>query len=131
MRTAKELLIASKEFASEYRWLSWWHLWSTLGALAGLLALAMCDLPWGLRGVSSVLAGLVGVRLFIIYHDFQHGAILRGSPVAGFVMGLTGLLMLNPRSVWNRSHDHHHKNNSKTFGASIGSYPIMTQEAYA
>lgn len=131
MRTGKELLIASKEFASEYRWLSWWHLWSTLGALAGLMAIAMSDLPWGLRAVASVLTGLVGVRLFIIYHDYQHGAILRDSKIAAFVMGVTGLLMLNPRSVWNRSHDHHHKNNSKTFGASIGSYPIMTQEAYA
>jgi len=131
MRTGKELLIASKEFASEYRWLSWWHLCSTIGALAGLMAIAMSDLPWGLRAVASVLEGLVGVRLFIIYHDFQHGAILCDSKIAGFVMGLTGLLMLNPRSVWNRSHDHHHKNNSKTFGASIGSYPIMTQDAYA
>jgi omega-6 fatty acid desaturase (delta-12 desaturase) len=131
MRTAKELLIASKEFASEYRWLSWWHLWSTLAALAGTIAVAASDLPWGLRGISSVLAGLVGVRLFIIYHDYQHGAILRDSRVAGAVMNLSGLLMLNPPSVWNRSHDHHHKNNSKTFGANIGSYPIMTEEAYA
>ena len=131
MRTGKELLIASKEFASEFRWLSWWHLWSTLAALASSIAVAASDLPWGLRAVASVLAGLVGVRLFIIYHDYQHGAILRDSRVAGAVMNLTGLLMLNPRSVWNRSHDHHHKNNSKTFGASIGSYPIMTQETYA
>ncbi len=131
MRTGKELLIASKEFAHEIRWLSWWHLWSTLGTLAGLMAIAMSDLPWGLRAVASVATGLVGVRLFIIYHDYQHGAILRDSWIAAFVMNLTGLLMLNPRSVWNRSHDHHHRNNSKTFGASIGSFPIMTQEAYA
>ena len=131
MRTAKELLIASKEFASEYRWLSWWHLWSTLAALAGSIALAASDLSWGLRGMFGVLAGLVGVRLFIIYHDYQHGAILRDSRLAGAVMNLSGLLMLNPPSVWNRSHDHHHKNNSKTFGANIGSYPIMTQEAFA
>lgn len=131
MRTGKELLIASKEFASEIRWLSWWHLWSTLAALAATMTIAMCGFPWWLRVVASISAGLVGVRLFIIYHDYQHGAILRNSKVAGFVMNLTGLMMLNPRSVWNRSHDHHHKNNSKTFGANIGSFPIMTQEAYA
>ena len=131
MRTAKELLIASKEFASEYRWLSWWHLWSTLGLLIGLIAAAVSDLPWGIRAASSVVAGLVGVRLFIIYHDYQHLAILRNSPIAGFLMGLYGLIMLNPRSVWVDSHDHHHKNNSQTFGDNIGSFPIMTTHAYA
>ena len=131
MRTPKELLIASKEFANEYRWLSWWHLWSTLGVLVGLVAAAISDLPWGIRAASSVVAGLVGVRLFIIYHDYQHRAILRDSPIAGFLMGLYGVIMLNPPSVWNRSHDHHHKNNSKTFEANIGSYPIMTTHAYA
>ena len=131
MRTAKELLIASKQFAYEHRWRSWWHLWTTLGALLGLVAVAVSDLPWALRLSASVLAGLVTVRTFIIYHDYQHGAILRGSPLASFLMGLYGLLTLNPPSVWNRSHDDHHRNNSKTFGASIGSFPTMTKQAYA
>jgi len=131
MRSAKELLIASKEFASENRWLSWWHLTSTIGAFAGFIALAVSDTPWIIRGVSSVIAGLVGVRLFIIYHDYQHGAILCDSPMAAFIMWIYGLVLLNPPSAWNRSHDHHHKNNSKTFGANIGSFPIMTTCAYA
>jgi omega-6 fatty acid desaturase (delta-12 desaturase) len=131
MRTAKELLVASKEFADEYRWLSWWHLWSTLGVLIGAVAVAVSDSPWGTRVASSVLAGLVGVRMFIIYHDYQHRAILRDSPLAGFLMGLYGLIMLNPPSVWNSSHDHHHKNNSKTYEENIGSFPIMTTDAYA
>lgn len=131
MRSEKELLVASKEFASEFRWLSWWHLWSTLGVLICLVAIAVSNLPWGLRLAASVVAGLVGVRLFIIYHDYQHGAILGDSWMANFVMTLYGVIALNPPSVWNRSHDHHHKHNSKTFGANIGSYPIMTTHAYA
>jgi omega-6 fatty acid desaturase (delta-12 desaturase) len=131
MRDAKELLIASKEFAQEYRWRSWFHLWSAIVVLAALLTGAISDLPFGIRLLSSLLAGLVGVRMFIIYHDFQHGAILRDAPLATFVMTAYGLITLNPPSVWNRSHEHHHKHNSKSFGASIGSYPIMTTEAYA
>lgn len=130
-RSAKELLIASKAFAAEYRWLSWWHLWSTLAVLAGLIVAAMCDLPWGVRIIASVSAGLVCVRLFIVYHDYQHRAILANSLVADAVMGLYGVIMMNPPSVWKRSHDHHHKNNSKNFGANIGSYPVMTTQAYA
>jgi omega-6 fatty acid desaturase (delta-12 desaturase) len=99
--------------------------------LVGLVAVAGGNFPWGLRAASSFVAGLVGVRLFVIYHDYQHRAILRNSPIAGFLMGLYGLVMLNPPSVWNRTHDHHHKNNSKTFGASIGSFPVMTTHDYA
>ncbi len=131
MRTPKKLLIASKAFADEFRWLSWWHLWSSLAVLVGMLALAVSDLPTGIRVAASVVAGLIGVRLFIIYHDFQHSAILQRSLIARWLMTLYGLVMLNPPSVWKRSHDHHHKHNSKAFGASIGSYPIMTTEAYA
>ncbi len=131
MRTAKELLIASKEFAGERRWLSWWHLGSTLTAFVSLIALAVRGLPWGISAVCSMLAGLVGVRIFIIYHDYQHHAILRHSPISAWIMTLYGLVTLNPPSVWNRSHDHHHKNNSKAYGASIGSYPIMTTQDYA
>lgn len=131
MRDGKALLIASKEFASEHRWLSWWHLWSTLAAFFALTALATMDLPAVLRIASSVCAGMVCVRLFILYHDYQHGAILENSPLAAAIMTVYGMITLNPPSVWNRSHNHHHKHNSKSFGASIGSFPIMTTHDYA
>lgn len=131
MRTAKELLVASKAFAGEDRRLSWWHLCSTIAVLAGLTASALADLPLVVRIAASFLAGLANIRLFIIYHDYQHGAILRDSPTGACLMWFYGLLMLNPPSVWNRSHDHHHKNNSKAFGANVGSYPIMTTHSYA
>ncbi len=130
MRTAKELLIASKAFAHEKRWLSWWHLLSTLAVLAGLFAVAISPLPWGLRLVSSLLLGLVEIRLFVIYHDYQHGAILRHAPLVGPILSLFGWIVLNPRSVWNRSHDHHHKNNSKIVVPNVGSYPIMTTHGF-
>ena len=130
MSESKALLIASKEFAAEHVGQSWWHLLSTMAALGSLLAITLLDLPLLVRLGASILAGLVLVRMFILYHDFEHGAILGGSPVARAIMFLYGILAINPRSVWNRSHDHHHKNNSKIFGANIGSYPLMTTETY-
>lgn len=130
-RSSKELLQATKEFARETRWLSWWYFGSTLVIFTSLIALAAIPMFWPLRVVASVLAGLVLVRLFILYHDYQHGAILRNSPLAATMMWCYGLLALNPPSIWKRSHDHHHRNNSKIFGASIGSYPVMTTEAFA
>jgi acyl-lipid omega-6 desaturase (Delta-12 desaturase) len=41
-----------------------------------------------------------------------------------------GFFILSPTSIWKRSHDHHHNNNSKLFSASIGSYPIATKKKY-
>jgi omega-6 fatty acid desaturase (delta-12 desaturase) len=86
---------------------------------------------WTVRLPASVLAGFVLVRLFIIYHDFQHRTILRGSRIAGALLWVYGIATLNPPSIWNRSHNHHHKNTAKIFGAGIGSYPVMTMDAYA
>ena len=49
----------------------------------------------------------------------------------GAIMYVYGLLVLSPTSVWNRSHDHHHKHNSKETNEHIGSFPVMTCEQYA
>lgn len=131
MRTNKDLLLVSKEYASEDRWQSWWHLCSTLGVFGGLVTFVCLDLPWFVRLPGSIALGLLIVRLFVLNHDYQHGTIFRGSPLAGAIMYACGLLALSPPGIWNRSHDHHHKNNSKVHGANIGSYPLMTREGYA
>ncbi len=131
MRESKELILASKKYAHEIRWRSWWHLGSTLCIFGVLVTLSCSDLPWFLRVLSSVVSGLVMVRLFVIYHDYQHGSILSGSSLARWIMVVYGVFTLSPPSIWNRSHNHHHKNNSKMYGASIGSYPVMTTAAYA
>lgn len=126
----RELLIASKEFATEKRFSSWWHFLTTLAALMFCAAVAgFAELMW-VRLLGSLMTGLTLVRTFIVYHDYQHQSILKGSKMAGFILSVYGYLMLTPPSVWKRSHDHHHRNNSKLFGASIGSFPIMTTTNY-
>ena len=130
MRDTKALYIATKKYAVEKVYLSWWHLLSTLVIFAGLITVACLDLPLALRIPASILAGFVTTRLFVIYHDYQHKAILQGSWVAKGIFSVYGMVTMNPANIWNRSHNHHHKNNSKSFGASIGSYPLMTTDAY-
>lgn len=129
-REPKELLIASKAFAVEDRMKSWWCLGSTLAVQIVLFTIAVSDLPWLIRLPCSLAAGFVHVRLFVIYHDFQHGAILKSSMLAKCLLGLYGLLSLNPPNVWARSHDHHHRHNSRVFGLNVGSYPIYTTTTY-
>jgi len=130
-RRGKQLLRASTVFAKESRLRSWWCLFSTLAVFVALLAAASLPISWFARIPFSFIAGLVLVRMFVIYHDYQHGAILRDSRIAGSVMWAYGLLALTPPSIWRRTHNHHHKHNAQLRGADIGSYPLMTTDDYA
>jgi omega-6 fatty acid desaturase (delta-12 desaturase) len=130
MRTGKELILATKPFAQENRVQSWLYLLSTLLLLGCALA-GTVYMPWfALRVAFSVLSGLLMVRMFVIYHDFQHHAILHRSVLADVIMSLYGIYVLVPSSIWKRSHDWHHNHNSRLFSASIGSYPIATTKSF-
>ena len=130
MRSGKELILATKEFAHENRGKSWYYVFSTLAILILLLAGTYWNFHLLGKIVCSLLSSLVAIRMFIIYHDHQHGAILHKSKIADIIMTVFGIYILAPPSIWKRSHDYHHKHNSKLFSASIGSYPIMTKEKF-
>jgi len=130
MLLGKNLILATKPFAKEIRSRSWFHTISTLSLL--ILALgSTLVMPFILLKLAcSIIAGLLLIRMFIIYHDHQHHTILTRSPTANVIMTIFGMYMLSPTSIWKRSHDHHHNHNSKLFSASIGSYPIVTRKKY-
>ncbi|MDA7979676.1 MAG: fatty acid desaturase [Pirellulales bacterium] len=130
MRTGKELLVASNEFAVENRFRSWWSLWSTLALLAGALTVAFINIHWTLSLAGSLVASLLVVRIFIIFHDYEHGAILRGSWVAKLLMNSIGIILLCPPAIWKHSHDDHHKNNARKFGPTLGTFPVVSIEQY-
>ncbi|UYQ95694.1 fatty acid desaturase [Chitinophaga horti] len=130
MLTGKQLILATKTYAHEKRGLSWWYTLSTLCLLIASLT-ATLVLPWlALRIAFSILSGLLIVRMFVIYHDFQHHTILKNSKLADAIMTVFGIYILAPASIWKRSHDYHHQHNSKLFSASIGSYPVATIQRF-
>jgi len=131
MRSGKELLIASNKYAGEQRLKSWWHLVSTLTLAVTLLTVACLRLPLPVCIASSLLASLVLVRLFIIYHDYMHGAILCDSRLAGAFLRFYGLLVLSPPQIWKHSHDDHHKHNSRKLGPTLGTFPVMSTVEYS
>ena len=130
LREGRDVVRATKEYAVESRWRSWWHLLSTFGVFAGVAAIICLNDAWYVRLPASFVLGLVAVRIFILYHDFEHGTILARSPLATLILKVYGLFILSPPSIWRRSHDHHHRHNAKIYGASIGSYPVMTPSSY-
>ncbi|RFS21767.1 fatty acid desaturase [Chitinophaga silvatica] len=130
MREGKDLILATKPYASEIRSSSWIHLITTMVLLIAALTCTLA-LPFLIAKLfASILSGLLIVRLFVIYHDHQHHTILQQSPIATAIMTVFGLYILAPTSIWKRSHDYHHKHNSKLFSASIGSYPIATRQKF-
>lgn len=86
--------------------------------------------PMPMRVLCSVVTGLLMVRLFVIFHDQQHHAILPKSRLAEFCMRVYGIWFLTPTTIWRSSHDYHHAHNSKLRSAYIGSYPIMTRDQF-
>jgi omega-6 fatty acid desaturase (delta-12 desaturase) len=130
MRTGKEIILATKPYAVDFPARSWAYLLSTACLLAGALAGTLWNFHLVGKIACSLLAGLLYLRFFVIYHDQQHEAILPHSRLAEVLMRLFGILILSPSSVWRSSHNHHHNHNSKLRGSHIGSYPIMTKEQF-
>jgi acyl-lipid omega-6 desaturase (Delta-12 desaturase) len=131
VRTEKEILSASKEFVGENRVRSWYEFLITIALIAALITFCFfTQVPFLLRLPASIVCGLLYVRLFVIYHDFRHRAILLDSAFADVIMKAVGMYVLAPERIWTRSHEHHHNNNSKLTISGIGSYPTVSKQRY-
>jgi len=129
-RTEQEIIKASNVFAQEQPARSWFHLVTTLGALLGCQIVAALALPWWARLAFSIVAGLLTVRAFILYHDYKHGSILRGSKLAKFILDGFGIYVLTPSKVWTQTHNYHHSHTAKIVGSHVGSYMMLTPEMW-
>ncbi|MEO6183867.1 MAG: fatty acid desaturase, partial [Verrucomicrobiota bacterium] len=114
--TGPELISATKRFAQDDSLRSWWYILSTGFLLLASLAVTFWDVHLAARAICSVLAGFLILRLFVIYHDQQHHAILPKSRLAEGLMRIFGILTLSASSIWRSSHNHHHNHNSKLRG---------------
>lgn len=129
-RSDQELIKATNEFAKEDRARSWFHLLTTT-ALTVLFVVApafLASLPLAL--ISSTIAGLLIVRMFILFHDYRHGSIFRGSLAAKALLETFGVLALTPGEVWSQTHNYHHAHTAKIVGSHVGSYMMLTTAMY-
>ena len=129
-QTAHSLHARTKAYAKDNPWKSWWYILSTTFLLVAACAGTFPILPLAGRIVCAVITGLLMVRLFVIYHDQQHRAILPKSHLAAIFMRLLGIGFLCPNAIWRSSHDYHHTHNCKLRSANIGSFPIMTRDQF-
>lgn len=127
-RTEKELLDATRQFAAESRITSWRCVGSTFVALGTVLGVAGLSPWWPLRLGASLVGGLLLVRAFILFHDFQHGSLLRGSRFAKALFYVYGLVALTPSRSWRHTHNFHHANVGKPIPSDNGAFSLMTSD---
>ena len=125
-RSDQEIIKATNVFAQEDPKTSWFHLVTTLLGLFACQYLAAISTTSWVRLVFGVVTGLFTVRAFIVYHDFKHGAILRGSRAARWILDAFGLYALTPSKVWTQTHNYHHAHTAKIVGSHVGSYMMLT-----
>src|SRR5688500_17777058 len=98
MGSESRLIHETMRFTEADLRLSWYYFLSTLLLVVIAFYSTYKIEAIGGKILSGVLAGLLSSRLFVIYHDFHHEAILRKSFMARILMSTIGLLMLAPAS---------------------------------
>ena len=130
IRVGRELLRATIPFAQESVARSWWYVGSTFVLMIATLTGAGLAPWWPVRTLLSILGALLMVRAFITYHDYMHGAILRGSRAAWVLFHIYAAFALTPPRSWRKSHNYHHGNVGKISAASVGAFPVITTEMW-
>lgn len=125
---SKDLISRTRPFATQDAARARWNVVSTLAALAAAVALAAAAPWWPLRVVGGLVEGLVLMRSFILYHDYMHGALLTGSPLARVLFHVQGVLLLTPARIWCDTHNHHHANTARIAAPSDGTFITWTVE---
>lgn len=126
----KLIFSATKPYAREDRLKSWLQLWIIVAAVFFAYFILYLNIDLYITAVVSIILSFLILRFFVIYHDYVHKTILQNSVIARIIFTLFGYYILAPMSIWNRSHNHHHQNNSKLNTTGIGSYPILTKAKY-
>lgn len=130
MTPGRDLIELSKIFAKEDIRRSQYYLLSTVSLyVVFFLGSIFIQIVW-VRLAFSIGSALLMCRLFVLYHDYQHGAILNNNFAIKWFMTFCGWYLLAPKSIWHESHNHHHNNNSKFSVIVLGSFPIMSKSEY-
>lgn len=130
LRTGPELVRATLPFAEERPAQTWALVLTTLALHLAIAAVLLLTSSIPLKIAASVVLGLIGVRQFIFFHDWNHGAIFRDSKLGAALMQVIGVYTLSAPSVWRETHDYHHRHNAKLTGSWIGSYPTVSLGMY-
>jgi omega-6 fatty acid desaturase (delta-12 desaturase) len=109
-----------------------WQLVNSVGTYVALWVVMAwtAALSWWLTFPLAVVAGVILVRVFIIFHDCGHGSFFR-SRLANDVVGyITGILTFTPYDDWKNEHARHHATAGDLDRRGAGDVLTMTVEEY-
>jgi len=111
---------------------AWWQVFNTIGAYVAVWAGLYFSLyvSWGLTIPLIFLAGLLLVRVFIIFHDCGHGSFFASRWANDTLGTLTGLLTFTAYYDWRGDHAIHHGAAGDLGRRGIGDVWTMTVQEY-
>ncbi|MEL7485801.1 MAG: fatty acid desaturase [Pseudomonadota bacterium] len=128
--SADEALARLTPYMSEDRGRSARIFWGAWGLVLGLvLGVVFIDLLV-IRLALAVLLGGMFTRLFVIFHDTEHGAIFRQDAFKRSVMRIFSYLVAAPPTVWKDGHTKHHRETGVYDEQISGEFPVWTVERY-
>ncbi|WP_142846942.1 fatty acid desaturase [Telmatospirillum sp. J64-1] len=119
-------------YAAPVAWRSFTQLGVTLFlfAIAIVGAHALYQLSWALALPSSIAAGLLLVRLFIVQHDCGHYSFLRSRAACDWIGRGLSILTFTPYYFWRRDHDKHHATSGDLDRRGVGDIDTLTVKEY-
>lgn len=109
-----------------------WQLVNSVGgylACWGLMVWTM-SIAWWLTLPVALLAGVLLVRVFIIFHDCGHGSFFASRRWNNFWGFVTGILVLTPYAQWRATHAFHHGANGNLDKRGTGDVWTLTVREY-
>ena len=132
--TIHELRQQMSDFGRPNRRQAVWQLINTFipyGAVWVLLGyLLRHHYPLWTMPIPMILAALILVRIFILFHDCSHGSFFaseRANTVLGYV---TGVLTFTPFEYWRWNHEGHHRTYADLDRRGVGDIWTLTVEEY-
>lgn len=130
--TAAELRQQVKAFEIPSNLRAGWQLLNSMSSFIALWVLMyiLLDVSWWVVSLLALLAGVVLIRIFIIFHDCGHGVFfssMRANHLVGF---FCGLLVFTPYRQWHRDHADHHATTGNLDGRGPGEVWTMTVDEF-
>ena len=98
--------------------------------LVWILIYFALSLFWWLVAPLALLAGILLIRIFIIFHDCGHGVFFTSRWANQSVGFFCGLLVFTPYRQWHRDHADHHATAGNLDGRGPGEVWTMTVEEF-
>lgn len=123
---------AVRKYQHSDTWISIWQLMNSIIPYFVLwyLAYRSLEVSYLLTLGIAFLAGLFGMRIFIIFHDCGHGSFFKSRRANDIVGIFTGIITFTPYFAWRQAHAVHHATSGDLDRRGTGDIWTLTYDEY-